>query len=151
VFDELVEERSKGVMPLPENEKKKAYLLSYKAYKQKQKRLEEQLEELRQTEMSPSLIVSDMPGAHNQRDLSDYAAKYDVLWNQIIKARKDTIERFTEIQQQIELMEDGNEKTLLTLRYLRHKKWEDIAEEMAYTWQHVHKIHANALKNFKMR
>jgi DNA-directed RNA polymerase specialized sigma subunit len=138
-------------MPLPENEAKKAYLLSYKAYKQKQKRLEEQLEELRQTEMSPSLIVSDMPGAHNQRDLSDYAAKYDALLNQIINARKHTVERFTEIRQQIELLEDENEKMVLTLRYLRNYNWEKICVEMEYSWKQVHRFHSRALLNFEMK
>lgn len=133
-----------------ENEKKKEYLQSYKMYKQKAKRLEEQLEELRLGKMLPSLVVSDMPSAHNQKDLSDYMAKYDELMSKIIKARKDAVVRFTEVQQQIELLEDENEKTVLTLRYLRNYEWEKICVQIKYSWRQVHYIHSRALEHFKM-
>lgn len=133
-----------------ENEEKKEYLQSYKKYRQKARRLEEQLEELRLGKMFPSLIVSDMPGARNQRDLSDYMVQYDRIITNIIKARNDAIIRFSEVQQQIELLEDENEKTVLTLRYLRNWKWEKIACEIGVSWTYVHRIHSNALKKFKI-
>lgn len=131
-----------------ENEKKKEYLQSYKKYKQKAKRLEEQLEELRLGKMFPGLVVSDMPSAHNQKDLSDYMVQYDRITTNIIKAKYDAITRYEEVQQQIELLEDENEKTVLTLRYLRNWKWEKIALELNVGWTQIHKIHSNALKNF---
>ena len=134
-----------------ENEKKKEYLQSYKKYKQKARRLEEQLEELRLGKMLPSLVVSDMPSAHNQKDLSDYIVQCDKIVYEIIKTRREAVVRFSEVQQQIERLEDENDKMVLTLRYLRNCKWEDIAVKMGYSWQHLHKIHANALRNFKMR
>lgn len=134
-----------------ENEAKKEYLQSYKKYKLKAKRLEEQLEELRLGKMLPSLITSDMPSSHNQKDLSDYMVQYDALMSKIIRARKDAVTRFAEVQQAIEELENENEKNILTLRYLRNWKWEDIAVNMDYTWQHLHKIHARALRNLKMR
>jgi len=85
-----------------ENEKKKEYLQSYKKYKQKARRLEEQLEELRLGKMLPSLVVSDMPSAHNQKDLSEYMVQCDELVSKIIKARKEAVTRFAEVQQAIE-------------------------------------------------
>lgn len=132
-----------------ENEKKKEYLQSYKKYKQKAKRLEEQLEELRLGKMLPSLVVSDMPSTHNQKDLSDYMVQYDDLVSKIIKARKDAVTRFAEVQQAIELLEDENEKTVLTLRYLRDWNWEKICVKMEYSWRQVHYIHSRALEHFK--
>lgn len=132
-----------------ENEKKKEYLQSYKKYKQKAKRLEEQLEELRLGKMFPGLVVSDMPSAHNQKDLSDYMVQYDRITTNIIKAKYDAITRYEEVQKQIELLEDENEKTVLTLRYLRDWKWEKIALELKVGWTQIHKIHSNALKNLK--
>ena len=131
-----------------ENEEKKEYLQSYKKYKQKAKRLEEQLEELRLGNMFPSLVVSDMPGAHDQKDLSDYMVQYDRIATNIIKARNDAITRYKEVREQIERLEDENEKTVLTLRYLRSWKWEKIALELNVGWTQIHKIHSNALKNF---
>lgn len=134
-----------------ENEEKKAYLQSYRQYKQTAKRLGEQLEELRLNEMLPSLTMSDMPSSHNQKDLSDYMAKYDELISEIIRLRYDAVKRFEEVRQQIELLEDENEKTVLTLRYLRNYKWEKICVEMNYSWMQVHRFHAQALQNFRRK
>lgn len=90
-----------------------------------------------------------MPGAHNQKDLSDYMVQYDRIETNIIKARKDAIIRYEEVRQQIEQLEDENEKRVLTLRYLRDYKWEKIACELKVGWTQIHKIHSNALKNFR--
>ena len=48
-------------------------------------------------------------------------------------------------------MEDEREKDLLTYRYLRGLKWEEVAVRMDYSWQHTHKVHSRALENLKMR
>lgn len=133
-----------------ENEAKKEYLQSYKKYKQKAKRLEEQLEELRLGKMFPSMGMSDMPGAHNQKDLSDYMVQYDRIETNIIKARKDAILRYEEVRQQIEQLEDENEKRVLTLRYLKSYGWERICVEMEYSWRQIHYIHSRALEHFNM-
>ena len=133
-----------------ENEKKKEYLLSYKIFKNKAKRLEEQLTEIRLGKMLPSLIQSDMPSAHNQKDLSDYIVQCDTIITSILKARRDAVVRFSEIRQQIELLEDENEKTVLTLRYLRNYTWEKICVEMDYSWRQVHYIHSDALEHFEI-
>lgn len=134
-----------------DNEKKKEYLQSYKKYKQKVKRLEEQLAEVRSGKMSPSLIQSDMPSAHNQKDLSDYIVQCDKIIYEIIKAQRDAVVRFSEVQQQIEFLEDENEKTVLTLRYLRDYNWEKICVEMQYSWKQIHRIHSRALQNFELK
>lgn len=148
-MEKLTEEQRKKRQQ--ENEEKKEYLQSYKKYRQEARRLEEQLEELRLGKMFPSLIVSDMPGARNQRDLSDYMVQYDRIITNIIKARNDAIIRFSEVQQQIELLEDENEKTVLTLRYLRNYSWEKICVEVKYSWKQVHRIHSRALQNLKIK
>lgn len=134
-----------------ENETKKEYLQSYKKYKQKAKRLEEQLAEVRLSKMMPGLMQSDTPSAHNKSDLSDYVVKCDRIITNIIRARRDAVMRFSEIQQQIELLEDENEKIVLTLRYLRNYNWEKICVEMDYSWMQVHRFHSRALQNFEMK
>jgi DNA-directed RNA polymerase specialized sigma subunit len=47
-------------------------------------------------------------------------------------------------------MEDENEKDVLTYRYLRGMKWEDIAVKMGYSWRRIHYIHSKALENFRI-
>ena len=147
-MEKLTEEQRKKRQQ--ENEAKKEYLQSYKKYKQKAKRLEEQLQELRLGKMFPSMRMSDMPGAHNQKDLSDYMVQYDRIETNIIKARKDAIIRYEEVRQQIEQLEDENEKRVLTLRYLKSYGWERICLEMEYSWRQIHYIHSRALEHFNM-
>lgn len=136
---------------LTENEKKKLFLKSYLRDKQAVIRIEEQLAELRASKISPSLISDGMPHGTSLSDLSDYAAKVDELERELTQKRYDRICSFQRVQTAIEAVEDEAEKDLLTYRYLRGMKWEEIAVKMGYTWQHIHKIHAKALKNLEMR
>ena len=55
-----------------------------------------------------------------------------------------------EIFKAISRIEDGTLRTLLELRYLSFKTWEEIAVEMNYSYKHVvHGLHPKALKKVK--
>lgn len=139
-------------MELTENEKKKLFLKSYMQAKHDVSRLEMQLAELRLNKLTPSMVPDDgMPHASGISDLSDYAARVDELERELLQKRYRRIRAFQKVQAAIEVMENDREKELLTYRYLQGMKWEEIAVKMGYSWQHVHKIHASALKNLKMR
>ena len=137
-------------MELPENEKKKEFLMSYQKEKRRVRRLEEQLEELRRNKMSPSVTNDGMPHGTDKKDLSDYAVKVDEIEQELVAARYSRICAFQEVQKRIEAMEDEREKDLLTYRYLKGLKWEEICVRMDYKWRQVHRIHAMAIKNLKM-
>lgn len=135
-----------------ENEQKKEFLLSYKKAKVAVGRLEEQLEELRLSKQGPSAInYGGMPHGTDISDLSVYAVKLDEIEQGLIEARYERICAFQRVQNQIETMENEQEKNLLTYRYLRGMKWENVAVKMGYSWQHIHKIHSRALKNLKIK
>ena len=79
------------------NDLKKAYLQSYIPSINAAKRIEEEIEQLRLDKMMPSVIMDDMPHAHNKTDLSDYMAKLDELINKLIAARYKRIDLYAEI------------------------------------------------------
>jgi protoheme ferro-lyase len=133
-----------------ENEIKKKYLKSYLPLKNRAEILEEEIEQLRQAKMNPSIIYSDMPHSHNITDLSNYAAVLDELEQRLITAKYNRIKKYREILQKIEMMDDEMEKDLLTLRYIRGYKWEQVCIRIDYEWSRMHDIHKSALKNFKM-
>lgn len=133
-----------------ENEKKKEYLWGYQKTKRQLERLEEELAELRLDKMCPSVIQDGMPHASGSGDLSGYAARVDALERKILKARYKRIQKFKEIRDRIERLEDENEKDVLVYRYIRGMKWEDIAVKTGYSWKQVHRFHSNALEDFKM-
>ena len=136
---------------MTENEQKKEFLQSYQLAKRDVTRLEEQLAELRIGKMSPGCDIGDgLPHANNATDLSGYAAKVDELEDEIIAARYQRILAYQQVRNCIEALEDEREKMLLTYRYIRGLKWEEICVKMDYKWRQVHRIHAMALKNLKM-
>lgn len=132
-----------------ENEQKKEYLMGYQMASRQLARLQEELYELRMNKIAPSATHDGMPHSGGGSDLSDYAAKVDELEKKIMKARYRKIQTLKKIRDRIEVLKSENEKDVMVYRYIRGMKWEDIAVKMGYTWQHVHKIHSRALKNFK--
>ena len=132
-----------------ENEIKKGYLLGFQKISRQLARMENELAEIRLNKYCPSCTSDGMPHASGCSDLSSYMAKVDELEKKILKKKYHRLQKQQEIRNRIERMEDENEKDVLTYRYLGGMKWEDIAVKMGYTWQHIHRIHSSALKNFK--
>lgn len=136
---------------MSENEAKKEYLWRYQAAVEACKRIELQKAELRLNRIMPATANDGMPHGNGTSDLSSYAAKLDEIEQKLFAEKYKRICVFQEITSAINDMEDETEKTLLTYRYIKRMKWEEIAVKMGYSWQHIHKIHARALRNFKMR
>lgn len=54
------------------------------------------------------------------------------------------------LYQEIELVQDMNQRVLLKNRYIFNLTWEQIAERLGYSITQTHRIHKKALENFKM-
>lgn len=135
-----------------ENEIKKEYLNKYRENKEAVKRIEEQIKEFELHETSPRIISINMElhGSRVKKDLSNYVAKKDELIGKMIQARYRRVSTYTDIFQAIEEVPDERERQILTLRYIKCLKWEEIAVEMHVEWAQVHRIHAKALKHFEI-
>lgn len=133
-----------------ENEIKKEYLLGFQKISRQLARMENELAEIRLNKYCPSCISDGMPHASGCSDLSSYMAKVDELEKKILKKRYNRLQKQQEIRNRIDRMEDENEKDVLTYRYLRGMKWEDIAVKMGYSWRRIHYIHSKALENFRI-
>lgn len=136
---------------MTENEKKKEYLNSYKNLCRKLQSLEEQLQSLREVEMSAKIQkLSDMPKGSKQSDLSDVMVKEEVLFTKIIRMRSECMERKIDIENQIADMPNGVESSILHKRYIEFKNWEQICVEVDYSWRQTHNLHSKALNDFKI-
>ncbi len=133
-----------------EIEKKKEYLKGYEKAKRQMERSELRIKEMRLNRICPSVINDGMPHASSQTDLSGYVALLDQEEKRYMRYRYQRIRKCKEITNRIEQLSDEDEKDVLIYRYIRLMKWEDIAVKMGFSWQYLHKIHARALKNFKM-
>lgn len=137
-------------MSWEENEKKKEYLNGYREAKRREKRILEQIQQLRLDKMFPCLQNDDMPHGHNQSDLSDYAVKMDELIEELGKERLQAVKQYDEIYKTISRLDNENEREVMVRRYINGDKWEEIAVKMNYGYRHIHKIHGSALINIKI-
>lgn len=84
-------------------------------------------------------------GNGSERAMAAYAdasAEYAALIEERIR---ELVAVKTEILRAVAEVGDPTLRALLTARYVNFKKWEQIALDMDYSWQHVHKIHKRAL------
>lgn len=136
--------------PKTEQEKKKEYLRKYKQADIAVKIKELEIQALKEEQTSPSVKYSDMPKGYKKSDLSDYIVELNKLYDQLEKKKLKRIRMCSEIVEKIEKMKDEREKNILNLRYICGKEWEEIAVLMNYSSRSVHRIHGEALKNFKL-
>ena len=60
-----------------------------------------------------------------------------------MKSRYD--DALQNVIQYIEMLPPSPMQVVLFKRYIGHHSWEQIAAELHYSWQHVHRLHARAL------
>ena len=71
--------------------------------------------------------------------LADYKAEADKLLKEMTSARERT-------ERLINTVANPVQREVLTRRYIIGQRWEDIAESMNYSRQHVTRLHGYALK-----
>ena len=101
--------------------------------------------------MLKSPVITGMPGGHSEdadkignvvAKIQEKEARYLGKLNGILAEEK-------EIEKVIDTLEDARERTVMRYRYISGLKWEEICVKAHYSWQHIHRLHAEALK--KMR
>lgn len=132
------------------NEKKKEYLNGYKYAKRREKRILEQIQQLRLDAMFPCLQGDGMPRGSSQSDLSDYMEKYEDLMEELKKERLTALEEMQEIRSRIGKLKDEDEKEVLERRYILMKSWDAISEAIGVSRKTATRIHGRALKNFEI-
>ena len=107
-----------GGQLMTETEQKKEYLKEYEKAVRQMKRSEEKITEMRLSKIMPSAGNDGMPHAHNNTDLSGYAALLDEEERRYMKARYHRIKLCREITDKIERMDNEDEKDVLMYRYI---------------------------------
>lgn len=131
-----------------ECDSKKEYLMSYRNIKNRERRICNEIQRLQSDKIVPDAAGWDPPEDTRICDLPDYCLLLRDEVNKLQQERLDKIRMYRDIEERIRQMPCENEKEVLRLRYLTGMSWEDVAEEMSYSCQHIHRIHALALKNF---
>lgn len=77
---------------------------------------------------------------------ADKAAEYAALIEGKIR---ELVGIKTEIICAVERVGNPTLRAVLVARYVNLKRWEPMAAEMGYSWQHIHKLHKRALRSIE--
>lgn len=130
------------------NEKKK-YLRQYRGLKREERQLAEEIERVKASGLPHSLGISPAPGGSGtEHDLSDWAAKWDLLERELAAAKAKAADARIRIEHSLQAMEEAQERTLLRSHYVSGQSLEKIAKDMHFSSRQIWRIHKKALQNF---
>ena len=109
----------------------------------------EQIVSLRELATKATSTLSDTPpsGSRNAHSMEGIIVKMMELENEINADIDVLIDLKKEIMSIIKKINNPEQQTLLELRYLCFKTWEQIAVDMGYSIQNAYKVHDRALEN----
>lgn len=108
----------------------------------------EQIVSLRELATKATSTLSDTPpsGTRNVHSIEGVIVKMIDLEEEINRDIDTLVDLKRDIMAVIKKINNPEQQTLLELRYLCFKTWEQIAVEMGYSLQHIFRIHDKALK-----
>lgn len=115
----------------------------------------EQVSSLRALATKATSTLSDIPpsGTRNVHRMEDIIVKIIDMENEINADIDRLVDLKQEIIKTIKSVNNPEQQTLLELRYLCFRSWEEISVEMDYSIQQIYRIRDKALekinKNFK--
>ena len=110
----------------------------------------EQVLSLRDLTTKATATMSDMPGggSRNVYKMQDIIGKIIDLENEINADIDQLVDLKREMVAVIKSVKNPEYQTLLELRYLCFKSWEEIAIALGYGVRHVYKLHTASLETF---
>lgn len=108
----------------------------------------EQISALRNLATKASSTLSDIPpsGTRNVHRMEDIIVKIVDMQNEINADIDKLVDLKKEIMSVIKSVDNPEQQTLLELRYLCFRSWEEISVEMEYTIQHIYRMRDKAFK-----
>ena len=106
-----------------------------------------QLQDLNDMTTKVNSVMSIVPpsGTRNVHKMEDTVIKIVDLQREINNDIDGLVDFKRELTTVINKVADPELRSLLTLRYLGFKKWEDVALEMGYSVQHIYRLKKKAI------
>lgn len=107
----------------------------------------DKLQELRNLAQKVTTAYSQTPGGSGSGQALANAVTKIVEQEKIVaECCNELCEQLAEVRELVSLLPVGPMRLVMQRRYLNYCKWEQIAMELDYTWQHVHRLHGRALE-----
>ena len=98
-----------------------------------------------------TLTDTPRPATLDPRSMEEIVAKMVDLESEINEDIDTLVDLRQEITRVIKGVENSEHQTLLELRYLCFKRWEDIAVEMGYSPRRLYELHELALEQISFK
>lgn len=108
----------------------------------------EQIASLRNLAIKATTTLSDTPpsGTHNVHRMENIIIKIADMEDELNADIDRLVNLKKEIMAVIKSVENPEQQTLLELRYMCFKTWEEIAVEMGCTIRHIYRLRDDAIK-----
>ena len=133
-----------------ENDRKKTYLRAYRKHGKRIKRIESEIEEIRNMKMYPSSINNGMPHGSNQSDLSSYEVALQEREDELYQEGVKQVQTYKDIEYRINKLENQDERDVMFYKYIKGFTWWQIAQLMEYSESWIYELHGRALKNIQI-
>lgn len=112
----------------------------------------EQITSLRELAVKATSTITDMPHnpTKNTGSMENIITKMVDLENEINDDIDTLVDLKREIISVIKMIQNPEYQTLLELRYLCFRTWEQISTEMGYSIQNAYKIHERAIESVEI-
>lgn len=115
-----------------------------------QRALEGELDKLQELrciaqKVTPAYSQSPGGGSGNAQKLENSIAKIIEQEKIVAECCNELCAQLAEVRALVALLPMGPMRLVMQRRYLNYQKWEQIAAELHYSWQNVHRLHSKAL------
>lgn len=112
--------------------------------------LGEEITQLRhEAEGIRAMTLSDMPKGGQPKDAAEIIAEVCDLQRTRYALVLERLAKREEAMVVITQIADGEERTVLMMRYILGKSWDEIVDETHYAYSSVFKLHGEALRSFE--
>lgn len=124
----------------------KEYLQTIKDRRELIKVLLEEIEQLRTDAESVSINLDGMPRNNGKSSFEKLAIQLAETESQLTEEMSGLWSETMKAHRLIGQVSSAQRQQILTKRYLKGQRWEEIAYEMHFSWQHCFRVHDHALR-----
>lgn len=121
------------------------YLQTIRDRRERIKVLLEEIEQLRTDAESVSINLDGMPRNNGQSSFEKLAIQLAEAETQLTDEMSGLWSETMKAHRLIGQVSNSQRQQILTKRYLKNQRWEEIAYEMHFSWQHCFRVHGLAL------
>ena len=121
------------------------YLQTIKDKRERIRILMEEIEQLRTDAESVSINLDGMPRNNGQSSFEKLAIQLAETESKLTEEMSGLWSEVMRAHSLIGQMSSSQRQQILTKRYLKGQRWEEIAYEMHFSWQHCFRVHGMAL------